>query len=707
MLKKIIKKVNLKVISCFALILSVIVSVFVVAFNRKQTENVPDFKLQLQGESVSDNANDTSTKNDNGNSGKNEQDDSAGPVKMSALTSGNASFYGGFSTRAVNDVAGENQVQELALETPAEVIVYKNKTVAGNDNTHGTSFSPVVKAKINGEWKYIRNKDITWSQTRATWSDAPLLDTNNGVVTSRGGVGAECNNDTITGTYGGLTVSYTVRNAVPVSTKKDMIALADNTYNAEGMGYTYQYYYALTNDIDYSSDIWEERYLKPIAGNRDYARRGIWVDNEKHAQYSPYNKFGATFNGMGFTIKNAVLPLGSYFAYDSELKRIVPSDQNFIGFLYGGTLNNIRFDGLVFENKDQAVASAMYTVAGNPNLSWLKDENADGKDDATEIPVLTENGAVTAIDMETIGLYQSGEFKLTTSFRTGIVGLMANGTIDCVYADADIHHSSGWMGDPSREKSSGVLVARVENSADYLNAELLQGTRSTISNCVVVPRLRDIHWSKPSGAYSEMRGPGGILGTNANTNEAIPDLVKNCVILAENGSKFQTTAGGVGLNAYAYYSGCSANTTGLSNVEVFWADEFDTAYDKFVASEGYSFDMFGTLWNLADINMSVYKGVYNERQNCIIMFGKIDNSVVLEGDITEFGIRVIRNGEETEGLRDGQLYELKFEKTLTAEGLFGIGFQDLAAGDYRAYVYAKFADNKEVHSAFMSFTSAN
>lgn len=704
MLKKIIKKVNLKVISCFVLILSVIASVFVVAFNHKQTESAPDFKSPLQGETVSDNDNDSSTKNDNGNSGKNEQDDSAGPVKMSALNSGNTSFYGGFSTRAVNDAAGENQVQELALETPAEVVVYKNKTVAGNDNTHGTSFSPVVKAKINGEWKYIRNKDITWSQTSATLSDAPSLNTNNGVVTSRGDFGTECSNDTITGTYGGLTVSYTVRNAVPVSTKEDMIALADNTYNAKGTGYTYLYYYALTNDIDYSSDIWEERYLKPIAGNRD---GGIWSSSSSwSANWNRYKMFGATLNGMGFTIKNAVLPLGSYFAKNSELNRFMPYNQNFIGTLYGGSLKNLRFDGLVFENKDDAILSSMYTVAGNPNLAWLKDENNDGKDDATELPVLSENGVVSAIDIASIGSFDvQFQGEVTACESAGIVGTLINGTIDNIYIDADVHHMGGWYGD-SLGNAGGVLVSRVDKGSTYATEPLMKGTTSKISNCIVVPSLRD--QKQLSYNAFNFRGPGGILGTNANTEAENPDLVKDCAILIEKGSRFENVpAPYTGLNAYAYYFESPVNTTGLTNVTVFEANDTESAYKQFVASEGYSFGMFGTLWNLADINMSVYKGVYNERQNCIIMFGKIDNSVVLKGDITEFGIRVIRNGEETEGLRDGQLYELKFEKTLTAEGLFGIGFQDLAAGDYRAYVYAKFADNKEVHSAFMSFTSAN
>ncbi|MBR7110748.1 MAG: hypothetical protein IKC83_02620, partial [Clostridia bacterium] len=59
----------------------------------------------------------------------------------------------------------ESVVEELVLESDSEVVVYRDKTVAGNVNTIGTTFTPVVKAKINGAWVYLDNEDITWSHT--------------------------------------------------------------------------------------------------------------------------------------------------------------------------------------------------------------------------------------------------------------------------------------------------------------------------------------------------------------------------------------------------------------------------------------------------------------------------------------------------------------------------------------------------------------
>ncbi len=607
----------------------------------------------------------------------------------------------------------ESTIEELQLETDSEVVVFRTETVAGNENTIGTTFTPIVKAKINGEWVYLNNEDIEWSCSLETDGSVPGLNPNGDLI-PRGSWGYPCgkNVNTITGTYQGLTVTYSARLAVPISTKEDMEALADRRYTTgipdiEGTQWTYNFYYALTNDIDYSNTVWTERYLKPIANIGVMGGiRGIY----ENFSNSAYQRFGATFDGRGYTIKNAVLPLGSSFNNDAHTG-ISPYGQNFIGYLYGGTLKNLKFEGLVFENRDQAIASPAYTVADNPDLSWLADTNTDGKDDTTGIPVISNSGVVSAIDMSTIATRKVGDaqFNVTKGHMVGIVGNMLNGVVDNVYVDCDMHTSAGHYDASDSPKKGGAVLVSIVN-VDATAGDVLTVKPSKISNCIINARLKDTTVLQHS-AYA-MRGPAAILGYNGNEHNNRPDLVENCAILVENGSNFTyTSTQYYGLNAYRYYYNMTAyDTNGLKNVKVFKATASQTAFDQFLADSDFKLDMFDGLWNMAEIKTTVFKGTYESADDSVVIFGNVDTS--LFGDeVEEIGVRVIRNGEDyldqSEGdVKDGDLYEFTFEKELRADGAFGIALQDLANGDYRAYVYVKLTDGTEVVSDLITFNQA-
>lgn len=596
----------------------------------------------------------------------------------------------------------ESVVEELVLESDSEVVVYRNKTVAGNDNTIGTTFTPVVKAKINGAWVYLDNGDISWSHTGGEAATVPEL-RSNGDLVQRGAWGYPCHGvNVITGTYEGLTVTYDAYQAVPVSTKEDMEALARKEYGNgtefEGTGYTYSYRYALTNDIDYSSEVWAERYLQPISQNGSYAKStGIWGENVGN-QTGTYALFGASFDGCGYTIKNAVLPLLSYTAVDGDYGRYVPYFQNVIGFLYGGEFKNVKFEGLVFENKEQAIASSFYTVAGNPNLSFLADTDSDGAEDNRGFPVISDNGVVSAIDVATIAEVKVGNFFVTAGNFCGLVGYGVSVNISNVYVDATMHTSAGWYSPASRQRASAIIIANVQNDAAYAGSALLGSTRnSKISSCIVNARLSDstiLHVD----AYT-MRGPGAIIG--CDDGNGYSNLVENCAILIEKGCNFDSMGTYHGLNAYPFYYNMGAySTTGLSNVKVIEGTASESAMSKFLADSAYDLDMFDGLWNMAEINTTVFKGTYDGQENSVVVFGNVDTSLF---DAAEIGVRAIRNGKDWEDLKDGDCYEFKFEGELRADGMFGIALKDLANGDYRAYVYVKLADGTEVVSDLITF----
>ena len=612
--------------------------------------------------------------------------------------------------------SAEITAEELVLETGSEVVVLRDETLSGKANSVDTTFEPLVRAKIGGVWRYIDNEDIEWSQSNEGTTVAKVDD--KGIVHSNGSATDACEWITVTGTYGGAEITYKAISAIPLAEKADLDFLSANS----GAYYKYDKYYALAGDIDYSSETWHERYLNPIASYVEPVTvsksqnvtetyqpiKGIYGDINPNVLVDESARFSATIDGRGYSLKNAVVPLGAHFIYDSVTQTIVSYYQNWIGILYGGSVKNICFDDLIYEGFKAAEDSAMYTVGANSNLSWLNDTDSDGKEDATGLPVVSSNGAVDGIDMSKI-FCKFNSFYVTGAHRTGLIGEMVNGTLDNIYLDVTTHMVGGFYDSVSRSLAGGLLVANINEDAS--TTDLLVSSASKVKNCIVYPTLNGEAYVKsngelqgeyqPIGSGYNVRTFGAIVGTNYSQAD---DVIEDCAIMLEYKYKYNLCEpyGNVGIHAYPCYKGAvKQDKHGLKNVHVFNGTENERTVEQFFASEDLSFDLFDGVWRTSRIEKEVFKGKYEDVDNTVAIFGKINNDIFNQGDFAEIGVRIVK---------DGDLYEFKFnddgDKELRADGSFVVALKNLVSGNYRGYVYAVLADGTETRSGVIEFTSA-
>ncbi len=624
------------------------------------------------------------------------------------------------------------EVGDIRLISDSEIVVCKSTTLSGAPNTYKTEGAAPEVQKFDGEkWVNISNTELTW--TSATAFAASVR--SDGVVPY---VSDGSYSSVITGTLktdGTKTVSYTVYPSFPIASKADIDLL---TSKANDVGaWQSMRNYALVADIDYMSETWHERYLKPI-GLTTYRKSGdntfsgifgsipAWTD--ANLQF-----FNARFDGQGFSIKNAVLALGSAFRKDVN-NGTIGYGQNWISNLYGGRLLNIKFDNLIFESAADAIAHPeMYTVDTNSVLEgrYVDKNPVDGKDDTTGIPVVVGgDGEVTAINVSALSknrTWSDETVQSTLAQGVGLVGYMANGAIiDNVYLDADIHTAAMYYS--SEQLPSGVLVSEIASGA------------SKISNCVIVPNLTEGRFSSASGGGSTVSARdnyykyiGAIAGENKNAT-TVTDTISNCAVLLESDSGLKTLNtfnAYVGIQVYAGryynmsgnpYNANTIDTHGLTNVKIYEASGSASALSQMKADTTVDTTVFAkhSYWHMPVVIDSIFQGEYDSAPEgdvdyATIVFGQLNLGFIESSDIVEFGIELKR---WTPSAGRTLTYELRFndegDKELSSENRFGIAFYDLpmtdtddsTPDDYKACIYVKLNNGTVIKSGEINFTVA-
>lgn len=626
------------------------------------------------------------------------------------------------TTIGVATAETENVIEEVKLVSDSEVVVCSGTTLSGATNTVNTSGPvPQIEAKINGDWVSIPSTSFTW--TGSGWPVATANVRSDGAVAFTNHGGHRETSRIVTGTLkenSALTVSYTVYPSSPLASKADIEILTNLTNSPNDWNGNY----ALVNDIDYMSANWHERYLKPIAISKYHHTAGTFAGIFGDVpSYNGSQLFYGRIDGQGYSIKNAVLALGAAFKGDEGMG-ITGYGQNWIQNM-AGTLKNIKFENLTYESAAQALANPyMYTVATNPALQGrYVDADSNGLADnvaytspftgnkVADFPVITENGVVTAIDINKLQkdrTWGSETVKSTLAQGVGLIGALNGGTIDNVYVEANIHSASMYFNNATIAAHSGVLVGDIYSGK--------------IKNSVIVPTLTEGIFSSASGGGSTVAARdnyykyiGGIAGLNRSTDS---DNIENCALVLESGSGlkslnafnayvgiqvyggrfYNSPAGGAG----GPYNADTINTAGLKNVKIYeganamknYLADADMASAKAVQAK-YEY------WQMASVSASVFQGEYDGAQGTAIIFGNVDTDMFAEADI-EIGVRLTRKGVT---------YEFKFndegDKALREDGAFGMALKELAVGDWTGYVYAKLSDGTEIKSDAIAFSVAS
>ncbi len=343
-----------------------------------------------------------------------------------------------------------------------------DKTVSGSDNDKLREADLTLNV-ITKEGEYeVSNEFVTWSISDSTIAS---LDGNKITPVKVGKAEVSAN------LLGGI-IRSEVSVGTPISTKEDMDALGFSVRDDNNARWLSSARYILTNDIDYSSGglaEWHERYLVPIAPQlvNDGASDKPLVETASWGIFGPnINVIGkvdskgvqnngifyGSFDGNGYAIKNAVIPMG--ISGQTYNYRFVGS-QNFIGCLaYGAELKNIAFIGLEYENPALITSDNPYYKTTNPNFIGTAFEG-------------------TGYDYTKYGTYS---YWNGFSLRAGLVGQVANATIENVYVETKIR-SVTWA---RASVAGGMLVSQI--SADAINHPDIpdsQEIRTTIKGCVV------------------------------------------------------------------------------------------------------------------------------------------------------------------------------------------------------------------------------
>ena len=620
-------------------------------------------------------------------------------------------------------------ITEVKLVSDSEVVALTTRTITDQPTPGNTAApAPIIEKFVDGQWVKANATEFTWSST-ATWA-AP--------VNSQGVVPYAASNQmdkvTITGKLNSnesLTVSYTVYPCMAIATKADLDALAQKTglIATDGNAWYKSRCYALAADIDYGANgaLWHERYMYPIASNvtdnefESGKVLGIFGSAGNNVNGSIHQtRFGARLEGQGYSIKNAIIPLGQAFYKDSSaVYGAVWS--NWIGRLWGGTVKDIKFENLTFESATQAAANPyMYTVANNANLQGrFTDSDNNGVCDTTGIPVINDgNGNVVQIDVaKMVRTNNNGlQDKMTISHRSGLIGKLECGLVDGIYMDVNTNSMAGFYDSVSRDKASGLVVGCLISDGSY-NSTYMARDKAQIQNVIVVPKLTE--GNGYFGVTYSTRWLGGILGV-AKVSGSVAladDVIYNCAVLIESNSNL-LNATGLGVLAGWNSGGGAIIDAYHTNTKVFKVSGSNSALSQLKAdtsSDAVDFTVFAKhdYWNMADVATSVYQGEYGTAPSgdvnyATIVFGQLDLDFVSLSEIEEYGIELKR--WTPDGTSYNTLYyQFKFNeegKVLTSDNRFAIALYDLpmtddnVAGDeYKAYVYVKLADGTTIYSA--------
>ena len=622
-------------------------------------------------------------------------------------------------------------ITEVKLVSDSEVVVLTTKTITNQDTPCDTAApAPIIEKFVDGQWLSINATEFTWSSSAAWCADVR----SDGVVPHA--ASNQTDKITITGTLKSnesLTVSYVVYPCMAIATKADLDALAQKTGKlaTDGNAWYKSRCYALVADIDYGANgaLWHERYMYPIASNikdNEFQANlvpGIW-GSPNNVQSSDYyaTRFGARLEGQGYSIKNAIIPLGqAFYKYGTSNGQTFGGVwANWIGRLWGGTVKDIKFENLTFESASQAAANPyMYTVANNVNLqNRFVDADNNGVCDTTGLPVINDgNGNVTQIDVSKMTMLNSNGLKdvLTISYRSGLIGKMECGLVDGIYMDVNTNAMAGWYDSTGRDRSSGLVVGCVVSDGSY-NADYMARNKAQIQNVIVAPKLTEGNGSYLHTSY-HVRWFGGIVGQVRVTGSVAiaDDLIYNSAVLLEADSNLA----GSHVKLFAGWNSAVAVVNSYyANTKVFKASGSDSALSQLKAdtsSDAVDFTVFArhNYWNMADVATSVYQGEYGTAPSgdvnyATIVFGQLDLDFVSLSEIEEYGIELKRWTPVTGGYTT-MYYQFKFNedgKVLTSDNRFAIALYDLpktddtVAGDeYKAYVYVKLADGTTIYSA--------
>ena len=426
----------------------------------------------------------------------------------------------------------------LEVANGKQIKVLFDKTVAGNDNEVNVDVELELYYNLGGERYKIADKFITWSVE------------NNGVVAVNGTTvsAVELGFAKVTAKVLGGQATNEIAVGIPVSSKADLDAIAFGQKNGDNTVWHKSKNYILTNDIDYMSETWHERYLAPIAvkGSASGTKAPATVAGEQcvfgiygsemnrtGADHKDANGaisngiFYATLDGNGYAIKNAVIPCGTIVAKIGN--SIFAGYNNFIGTLaYGGTLKNIAFMNLTFETPSQAAAdSYMYNSATNPNLVGTEWES-------TGIPVANMNEHL--------------------SFGTALIGSASNAKIENVYLE-----SKSDYGTYHPKAANGMLVSVIggDNATN-------DGQMTELKGCVV----ESSYYNKDAYLHI-MQGAGALVGVN-KTQKAT--TITDCFVISKASTNYQAYSPS---RLFVYPD--NAISAGISGLESFTSATTNTA----------------------------------------------------------------------------------------------------------------------------------
>lgn len=383
----------------------------------------------------------------------------------------------------------------LMIDNGKDIKVLFNKTVAGNDNDIKVNVELKLFFAYAGEKFQIADKYVSWSV------DNQEVVSLNQKTLSAVKLGST---KVFAKIMGGQAISNVVV-GIPVSSKADLDALAFGQRDGDNTIWHAGKIYILSNDIDYMSENWHERYLAPIAieisgwgdsaprpGLADFkfgiygSRMNLLGADHKDPQGKISNgAFYATLDGDGHAIKNAIIPCGTIVGTMGTNK--VVGYNGFIGRMWqGSSLKNIAFLNLTFETPAQAAANPyMYNVATNPNLAET-------------------DFATTGIDI--------ANYSNAFSFRTALIGEMSETTIENVYVETVAPYGTWHPSCPN-----GILVGKIKPDS-------ATGPKNEIKGCVVKATYAK------TAFLNYGFGVGAIAGINSTQSS---ETITDCFVITQ------------------------------------------------------------------------------------------------------------------------------------------------------------------------------
>ncbi len=230
----------------------------------------------------------------------------------------------------------EVEMFTVLISDEEEIRIASGNTLSGKTNSNNTDTFTFKVYDENENLLNINMDDVTYSSS----------DNNIVMVDEKGKLTAiNTGKATVTASYGNNICSVSVKVITSINCIDDMDTLAYAAKNGNDKLWDSANYYILTNDIDYNNNA-----ITPIGicGVEGYS----WRDS--FGNLNPKDRsFDATFDGNGYTIKNALIA--------EALTSGTQSARNCIFGYITGTVKNICFDKIRFETQKTMINSGIFS----------------------------------------------------------------------------------------------------------------------------------------------------------------------------------------------------------------------------------------------------------------------------------------------------------------------------------------------------------